>query len=169
MWPNWDIHYALMRANTNFKYGIVPPPAAAGGRHFFTGNAPGFGIPKGAKFADDSWELIKFILSPEQLALPFVEANNTPPRKSMVANRDVWKQHTKFFDPDAMLELAKAKEEAAKNPPKISTWAQMSTAMNEEMTLVWADKQPLADGVKKVAERWDKLLKEAEIDPDVGG
>jgi hypothetical protein len=45
----------------------------------------------------------------------------------------------------------------------------MSTAITEEVTLIWAEKQSLADGFKKVAERWDKLLKEGEVDPDSGG
>jgi len=170
MWPNWDVHYVLMRDTTNFRYGIVPPPASTkSGKHFFIGNAPGFGIPKGAKYADDSWELLKFILTPEMLVIPFLEGNNTPPRKSMVANRDIWKKQTKYWDADAMLEVAKAKEQFARNPAKISNFAQINTAFTEEMTLVWADKQSLQDGVKKVTERVDKLLKEAEVDPDNGG
>jgi len=169
MWTDWDIHYVLDRDLASFKFGIVPPPAAnGGGKHFFIGNAPGFGIPKGAKYADDSWELVKQIMQPDMLLLPFLAGANTPPRKSMVTNREMWKQNPKLFDPDAMVEIAKAKEQAARNPPKISNWAEMSTAINEEMTLVWADKQPLADGVKKVQDRWEKLLKEAEVDPDVG-
>jgi hypothetical protein len=101
--------------------------------------------------------------------LPFLAGANTPPRKSMVNNRDMWKQHPMMFDPDEMLAIAQAKEKAARNPPKISTWAQMSTAITEEVTLIWAEKQSLADGFKKVAERWDKLLKEGEVDPDSGG
>jgi multiple sugar transport system substrate-binding protein len=170
MWPNWDVHYVLMRANTNFKYGIVPPPASPkSGKHFFIGNAPGFGIPKGSKNADDSWELLKFVLSPEMLVIPFLEGNNAPPRKSQSTNPDLWKKQTKFFDPDAMFQIAKAKEQFARNPAKISNFAQINTAFTEEMTLVWADKQSLADGVKKVTERVDKLLKEAEVDPDNGG
>jgi multiple sugar transport system substrate-binding protein len=170
MWTNWDVHYVWMRPNTNFRYGIAPPPASpTGGKHYFTGNAPGFGIPKGAKNPDESWGLIKHIMTPEMLMIPFIDGNNAPPRKSMSNDREMWKKHPKFFDPEAMLEIAKAKEAAAKNPPKISTWAQMSTAMNEEMSLVWANKQPLAEGVKKVQERWEKLLKEGEVDPDVGG
>jgi ABC-type glycerol-3-phosphate transport system substrate-binding protein len=159
-----------MRANTNFKYGVVPPPASPkSGKHYFIGNAPGFGIPKGAKYADDSWELLKFILSPEMLVIPFLEGNNASPRKSQSSNAEIWKKQTKFFDPDAMFQIAKAKEQFARNPAKISNFAQINTAFTEEMTLVWADKQSLSDGVKKVTERIDKLLKEAEVDPDIGG
>jgi hypothetical protein len=40
--------------------------------------------------------------------------------------------------------------------------------MREEMTLVWADKTPLADGVKNVAAKWDEYLKDAVVDTDVG-
>jgi multiple sugar transport system substrate-binding protein len=170
LWTDWDIRYVLGRDISNFRYGIVPPPAAkAGGKHFFVGNAPGFAILKGAKLPDDSWELIKHVFTPDSLILPFLAGANTPPRKSMVTNRDMWKKHPMMFDPDEMLDIAKAKEQAARNPPKISTWAQMSTAMSEEITLVWADKQSLGDGIKKVSERWDKLLKEGEFDPDTGG
>jgi multiple sugar transport system substrate-binding protein len=170
LWTDWDIRYVLGREISNFRYGIVPPPAAkAGGKHFFIGNAPGFGILKGAKLPDDSWELTKQLFKPESLMLPFLAGANTPPRKSMVNNRDMWKQHPMMFDPDEMLAIAQAKEKAARNPPKISTWAQMSTAITEEVTLIWAEKQSLADGFKKVAERWDKLLKEGEVDPDSGG
>jgi multiple sugar transport system substrate-binding protein len=170
LWTDWDIRYVLGREISNFRYGIVPPPAAkAGAKHFFVGNAPGFAILKGAKLPDDSWELIKHLFTPESLTLPFLAGANTPPRKSMVTNRDLWKKHPMMFDPDEMLDIAKAKEQAARNPPKISTWAQMSTAMSEEISLVWADKQSLGDGIKKVSERWDKLLKEGEFDPDTGG
>lgn len=168
MWPNWDIWYELNIGRVPFKYQIVPPPAAkGGGKHFFTGNAPGFGIPKGVKHPDESWELIKFLLSPESLTRLFLAANNTPSRRSLSTSKELWAQNKSLPDPSTMWETAKAKEANAKNPPKISTWAQMSTAMSEEMTLVWADKQSLSDGVKKVADRWNKLLQGAEVDPDV--
>jgi hypothetical protein len=42
----------------------------------------------------------------------------------------------------------------------------MLTALREETSLAWADKQPLDATLKKVNERWDKLLKESEVDQD---
>src|SRR5262245_347765 len=72
MWPNWDVYYQLDFDKANYKYGMVPPPPAPEGDGMpFTGNAPGFGLPTGAKRPDDSWELLKFVLTPESLTTAF--------------------------------------------------------------------------------------------------
>jgi ABC-type glycerol-3-phosphate transport system substrate-binding protein len=167
MWPNWDIWYLLNRDMVPFEYSIVPPPASPkSGDHFFTGNAPGYGIPKGVKHPDESWEFMKFLLSPESMTRMFLAANNTPCRKSMAGSAALWDQNPKLRDPKLMAEIAKAKEKNAKNPPKISNWAEMQKVHTEEMTLVWAGSQPLDAGVGKVNEQWNKLLKEGQVDPD---
>jgi multiple sugar transport system substrate-binding protein len=167
MWLNWDVYYQLDFDKASYKYGIVPPPPAPQGSGLrFTGNAPGFGIPTGAKRADDSWSLLKFTLSPESLTTAFEMAQNMPPRRSLSTSTDFWKK-AKVPDPALLVEMVQTREKGSRNPPKISTWAQMTTVMRDEMTLVWADKTPLADGLKNVAQKWDGLLKGAEIDPDV--
>ena len=167
LWPNWDIWYLLNLDRVPFKYSIVPPPASPkSGTHFFTGNAPGFGIAKGVKYPDDSWELIKFLLTPESLTRLFLAANNAPSRRSVVESRDFWQKNPKLPDPALNWEIAKLKQESAKNPPKISNWAEMTKAHQEEISLIWADKLALDAGIKKINERWEKLLKEADVDPD---
>jgi multiple sugar transport system substrate-binding protein len=166
IWPNWDVYYQLDLDKVGFKYGIVPPPPKASGLPF-TGNAPGFGLPTGAKRPDDSWELLKWVLTPESLTTAFLMAQNTPPRTSLSTSKAFWAQ-AKVPDPGVLAEMIQTKEKGLRNPPKISTWAQMTDAMKQEMSLVWADKEPLADGVKKVADQWNGLLKEAVIDKDIG-
>jgi multiple sugar transport system substrate-binding protein len=168
MWPNWDVYYQLDFDKANYKYGIVPPPPAPQNSGLrFTGNAPGFGIPTGAKRPDDSWALMKFALTPESLTTAFQMAQNMPPRRSLSTSTEFW-QKAKVPDPAILVEIVQTREKGLRNPPKISTWAQMTTAMREEMTLVWADKVSLADGVKNVSQKWDALLKGAEIDTDTG-
>jgi ABC-type glycerol-3-phosphate transport system substrate-binding protein len=167
MWPNWDIWYLLNLDKVPFKYSIVPPPASTRTKStVFYGNAPGFGITKAGKYQDQSWELLKFVLSPESLTRLFLAANNTPSRRSLAETLDLWKKNTRLPDPGLMAEIAKLKEKGAKNPPKPSNWPEMLNAHGEELSLVWADKQALDAGVKKVDERWAKLLKEAQIDKD---
>ena len=94
-------------------------------------------------------------------------AQNGPPRKSLAGSKDFW-QKAKVPDPAVLVEIVQAREKGTRNPPKVSPWAQMTTAMREQMALVWADKMPLADGVKSVATTWDGLLKDAVVDTDVG-
>jgi multiple sugar transport system substrate-binding protein len=168
MWPNWDVYYQLDFDKASYKYGLVPPPPAPGAEGYpFTGNAPGFGIPTGAKRPDDSWELMKFVLSPESLTTAFLLAQNGPPRKSLAGSKEFW-QKAKVPDPAVLVEIVQARDKGTRNPPKVSPWAQMTTAMREEMDLVWAGKEPVADGVKNVAAKWDGLLKDAVVDTDVG-
>jgi multiple sugar transport system substrate-binding protein len=166
IWPDWDEEYVLYRDQVKFQYGMVPPPASPGtNKNYFTGNAPGFGIPKGAKHPDDSWELLKMVESPDELTYLFVETYSGPPRRSLNGSIDMFKKNTQLADPSLAQQIYKAKE-MANTPPKISSWAQMLTAMSEEMTLVWADKQSLSDGVQKVSDRWNQLLQGAVFDID---
>jgi ABC-type glycerol-3-phosphate transport system substrate-binding protein len=166
IWPNWDVYYALYNGRVPFTYSLVPPPASPkGGANFFVGNAPGFGLPQGIKQPDAAWELEKFLMSRESLTRVFVASNTVPPRKSLATSEALFKQNPKIPDAAVITEIHKAKEKAAKNPPKISAWTEMLKAHSEEISLVWADKQALDAGVKKVEERWRTLLKEAEVDP----
>jgi hypothetical protein len=91
-----------------------------------------------------------------------------PPRKSLATSEALFKQNPQIPDASVITEIHKIKEQAAKNPPKISTWTEMLKANTEEITLVWADKLALDEGVKKIEERWSKLLKESEFDPATG-
>ena len=102
---------------------------------------------------------------PGTLTTAFLMAQNGPPRKSLAGSKDIW-QKAKVPDPAVLVEIVQAREKGTRNPPKISTWAQMTTALREEMSLVWAGKTPLADGVKNVSAKWDDFLKDAVVDTD---
>jgi multiple sugar transport system substrate-binding protein len=169
MWPNWDLRYQVDLPVFPFRFSLVPPPASPRtGLHYFTGNAPGFGIPQGAKYPDASWELLTHLLSPEALTRVYLATNNTPSRRSLVAGKELWQKNTALPDPELMWTIAKAKEKAAKNPPKISTWFEMTRVLAQEMNAVWNDQQDLKTGVQNVVQQWEVLLKDAEVDPDLG-
>jgi ABC-type glycerol-3-phosphate transport system substrate-binding protein len=169
MWPNWDIWYLLNLDKVPFTYSIVPPPPSPKNRNIaFYGNAPGFGILQTAKLPEHSWELLKFLLTPESLTRLFLAANNAPSRRSLAGSTALWQKNTRLPDPGLMAEIAKLKEQGAKNPPKPSNWPDMLTAHAEELSRVWSDQESLEGGVKKVEDRWARLLPEAQIDRDVG-
>lgn len=169
MWPRWDLRYQIDLPVFQCRFSPVPPPASPRtGLHYFTGNAPGFGIPQGAKERDASWELLKHLLSPQALTRVYLATNNTPSRKSLVSSPALWQKNTALPDPALMAELVRAREKAAKNPPKISTWFEMTRVLAQEMTAVWADQQDLKAGVQTVTRQWEVLLKDAEVDPDAG-
>ena len=169
MWPNWDLRFQVDLPVFPFRFSLVPPPASPRtGLHYFTGNAPGFGIPRGAKYPDASWELLQHLISPEALTRVYLATNNTPSRKSLAAGKELWQKNTALPDPDLMWTLARAKEKAAKNPPKISTWFEMTRVLTQEMNAVWSDQQDLKAGVQNVVQQWEVLLRDAEVDPDLG-
>jgi multiple sugar transport system substrate-binding protein len=168
MWPNWDLWFQLTLGKVPFTYTVVPPPAApATGTHVFWGNATGTGIPAGVKNPDASWDLLKFLMSPEAMTRIFLGAGITPPRASLTGTKEFWHKNTNLPDSALMLQLAQLKDKNARTLAKISNWAEMTTAHSEETTLVWAGKQSVADGLKKIGERWDKYLSEGEIDTDI--
>jgi len=132
----------------------------------FCGDAPGFGIVAGSKQPDAAWEFIKHLMTPESLTRVFLAANSPPPLLSMTSSPELWKQNPKIADPQLLYEIAQARWKAFRNNPKMSNWSEAWTAHDEELSLVWADEQPLDAGLQKVQDRWAALLKEADIDPD---
>ena len=54
------------------------------------------------------------------------------------------------------------KIKSARGPAKVTTTPKLATALTEEMSLVSADKVPLAEGVKKVTDRWNAILGESD-------
>ena len=87
----------------------------------------------------------------------------------MFATPDIFANHPKYgLDPQIAWEITQARMKSFENTPKVSTYAEMKTAMSQEMSLVWADTQGLQEGIEKVTQAWTDLLAGAKIDPDVG-
>jgi ABC-type glycerol-3-phosphate transport system substrate-binding protein len=169
MWSQWDIWYLLSNGKVPYQYQMVPlPKSPKAATHVSTANGGGYGLPKGTKHQDESWELMKFMLSPESLLRIFDASGAPPPRTSMLTKIDIWQSNKRLPDPKVAWEISQENQKGGRIAAKISKWPEMSTAHQEEMTLVWADKAPLDVGVKKVAERWDKLLSESQVDQDTG-
>jgi multiple sugar transport system substrate-binding protein len=168
MWPQWDIYCQLYQGKVPFTYSVAPPPASpASGTHVFWGNATGAGIPAGVKQPDASWELLKHILSPEAVTRIYMATGITPPRTSLTSANDFWRKNPNMPPADLMLDLIQLKEKTVRALAKISKYPEMTKAHDEEISLVWAHKQPLTDALKKAGERWDKLLQEGEVDADI--
>jgi hypothetical protein len=87
----------------------------------------------------------------------------------MFATPAIFENHPKYdLDSQVAWEITQARMKSFKNTPKISTYSEMKTAMSQEMSLVWADTQGLAEGIEKVTQAWTDLLAGAQTDPDVG-
>lgn len=170
MFAEWELYNTFYVGQVPFKWGCAPPPASPNtGVIYFCGDAPGWGIPKGVKHPEESWEWIKFLLTPESLTRLFHAIAAPPPRVSMFETPDIFAKHPKYgLDPQIAWEITQARMKAFKNTPKVGTYAEMKTAMSQEMSLVWAGTQSLEEGIEKVTKAWTDLLQGAEIDPDVG-
>ena len=170
MFAEWELYNTFYVGQVPFEWGVAPPPASPNtGEIMFCGDAPGWGIPKGVKHPDQSWEWIKFLLTPESLTRLFHAIAAPPPRVSMFETPDIFAKHPNYgADPQICWEITQARMKAFKNTPKVSTYAEMKTAMAEEMSLVWVDSQGLEEGIEKVTKAWTDLLPGADIDPDVG-
>jgi len=166
MWLNWENAYALDLGRMPFTYSVAPPPASPNTKKsVFCGDAAGYGIPLGVKSPDASWDFINFLLSPDSLTRVFILTLTPPPRMPMI-EPELWKKIPNLPDPALCADISKARFENFYNSPKMSNWNEVWTVQSEEMSLVWADKEKLEDGIAKVAEGWNKLVKEADIDPD---
>jgi multiple sugar transport system substrate-binding protein len=168
MWVQWDVWYVLNVGKVPFQYGIAPLPAPdqAANKHIFFNETPAWAIVKGTKAQDDAWELVKHLLTPDSQRIIFYQSNLTPSRKSVTADKSLWEKSKDLPNPGLMYELTQAKEQSNRNHYKVTKWPEMLTSLREETSLAWADKQPLDATLKKVNERWDKLLKESEADRD---
>jgi multiple sugar transport system substrate-binding protein len=170
MFAEWELYNTLYVGEVPFKWGCAPPPASPDTDVIkFCGDAPGWAIPVGVKYADTSWEWIKFLLTPESLTRLFHAIAAPPPRVSMFETKDIFTNHPKYgLDPQIAWEITQARMKSFENTPKVSTYAEMKTAMSQEMSLVWADTQDLNAGIEKVTQAWTDLLEGAKIDSDVG-
>lgn len=166
IWLDWELSYALNLGRLPFTQGVAPPPASPDtNKIVFCGDAPGFAIPVGAKTPQASWDFINFLLTPDSLTRVFVATAAPPPRISMIS-ADLWKKIPNLPDPQLAADISNLRFKSFYNGPKMSNWGEVWNAQREEMSLVWADSQPFDTGITKVADRWNKLLKEAVIDPD---
>jgi len=170
MFAEWELYNTLYVGQVPFKWGCAPPPASPNTDGImFCGDAPGWSIPVGVKYADTSWEWIKFLATPDSLTRLFHAIAAPPPRVSMFATPAIFENHPKYdLDSQVAWEITQARMKSFKNTPKISTYSEMKTAMSQEMSLVWADTQGLAEGIEKVTQAWTDLLAGAQTDPDVG-
>jgi hypothetical protein len=105
-------------------------------------------------------------MSPEALERVFMATNAEPPRMSMATDVELWRKNTALPEPDVAYELTAARFEAFYNTPKVSNWAEMWQAHNEELSLAWADDQTLEQALDKVVDRINSLISEADIDQD---
>ncbi len=166
MWLDWELAYALNLGRTPFTYSVAPTPASPDtNKIVFCGDAPGFGIPAGAKTPQASWDFINFLLSPDPLTRVFVATAAPPPRISMISP-DLWKKIPNLPDPQLAADISDLRFKSFHNGPKMSNWGEIWNVQGEEMSLVWADTQTLDAGIAKIADRWNKLIKESDIDPD---
>jgi multiple sugar transport system substrate-binding protein len=166
-WFDWSPYGLVYASQMPFKYSYAPPPASPTTKKFvFCGDAPGFGILKGAKHPDESWAFITWLNTPENLEAVFLSTGTEPPRMSIATNPEMWKKSTKYPDSQIGLELTVERFKGFYNTPKTSNFVEMWQAHNEEISLAWADKQPLKDALNKANDRINALLKEATIDQD---
>ncbi|NLE43660.1 MAG: extracellular solute-binding protein [Chloroflexi bacterium] len=170
MFAEWELYNAFYPGEVPFEWGCAPPPASPDtGEIMFCGDAPGFGIPRGVKYADMSWEFIKFLMTPDSLLRLFHAIAAPPPRVSMFETPVIFEEHPNYgLDAQVAWEISQARLGSFKNTPKVSTYAEMKTAMSEEMSLVWAGTMDLNEGIEKVTQAWTDLVQGATIDPDVG-
>lgn len=166
-WIDWSPYGVVYAPTMPFTYSYAPPPASpTTKKHVFCGDAPGFGILKGAKYPDETWAVIEWIYTPEALEAVFIATGTEPSRMSVATDPDMWKRNTKFPDSQIALELTVERFKGFYNTPKTSNFVEMWQAHNEEVSLAWADEQPLPDALEKANERINALLEEADIDPD---
>jgi len=167
-WLDWSPYGLVYAPQMPFTYSYAPPPASPTTKKFvFCGDAPGFGILKGAKHPDESWALIAWLNTLDACETIFDYTGQEPPRISIATDTGLWQRNTKFVDSAVGLELTKARfNDGFYNTPKTSNFVEMWQAHNEEISLAWADKQPLKDALNKANDRIDALLKEATIDQD---
>jgi multiple sugar transport system substrate-binding protein len=167
-WLDWSPYGQVYATQMPFKYSYAPPPASPKTKkHVFCGDAPGFGILKGAKHPDESWAYIQWINTPESMETVFQFTGQEPPRMSVATDPKLWERNTKFPDSKIGYEMTVTRfKEGFYNTPKVSNFVEMWNAHNEEISLAWTDKQPLADALSKANSRIDDLLKEAKVDQD---
>jgi len=167
-WFDWSPMGPIYKPNYPFTFSYAPPPAPPSTKKFvYCGDAPAFGILKGVKHPDESWAYITWINTPESVETIFDITGQEPPRMSVAQDPGLWQRNTKYPDSSIGLELTKHRfKEGFYNTPKVSNFVEMWQAHNEEISLVWVDKQPLKDALNKVNDRINALLKEATVDQD---
>jgi len=166
-WLDWSPYYQVYLDQMPFKYSVAPPPASPVSKtHVFCGDAPGFGILKGAQHPDDSWAFIAHLMSKEALERVFLATNAEPPRMSMATDVELWRKNKKLPEPEICYELTAARFKAFYNTPKVSNWLEMWQAHREELSLAWSGDQTLEEALNKAVDRVNDLIPEATIDQD---
>jgi multiple sugar transport system substrate-binding protein len=169
-WLDWSVFGQVYKQTDAmpFTYSYAPPPASpTTKKHVFCGDAPGFGILKGAKHPDESWAYIEWINKPESLDAVFQYTGTEPPRISVATDAKMWERNTKYPDSAIGHELTVARfKEGFYNTPKVSNFVEMWQAHNEEMSLAWTDDQTLDEALTKATDRINTLLQEGNVDQD---
>ena len=167
-WMDWSPMGPTYSKSFPFKFSYAPPPPAPATKKLvFCGDAPAFGVLKGVKHPDQSWQLIEWINTPESTTTIFDVTGQEPPRMSVATNEQLWLNNKAFPDAQIGHELTVTRfKEGFLNTPKVSNFAEMWQAYTEEVSLAWVNKQSLADALNKADTRVNDLLKDATVDQD---
>ena len=167
-WMDWSPMGPSYSKSFPFKFSYAPPPPSPRTKKLvFCGDAPAFGILKEVKHPDESWALVMWLNTPESTTIIFNVTGQEPPRMSVAQDPNLWSNNKAFPDSAIGHELTVTRfKEGFYNTPKVSNFAEMWQAYNEEISLAWVDKQSLADATSKANDRINALLKEATIDQD---
>jgi multiple sugar transport system substrate-binding protein len=168
MWIDWSPYGLVYADQMPFKYSYAPPPASPDTKKtVFCGDAAAFGFLKGGKHLDESWAVLEWLNQPDSLEYIFHQTGSEPGRMSVSMDEAMWKRDTKYPDSQIGYELTVARyKDGFYNIPKVSNFNEMWQAYSEEISLAWADSQPLSDALGKADERINALLPEATIDKD---
>lgn len=166
MWWEWELYYQMNLGRMPFTYSIAPIPANPRTKKYgFAGDHMGWGILAGSQNPEAAWSYLAFLMTEESLRRLFLAVAQPPPFLSLFT-AEWFTSHKALPEPDLCYEITQLRLQNIYNGPKMSNWNELWTVQGEEMSLVWAEDQPLEQGINKVVERWNSLLKEADIDPE---
>lgn len=140
---NWFVAGSVWNnfKEVSFQWGALPTPRGKSGRtSVVTGGGQAWFIPKQARYQDESWELVKWVVSPEMMTKEVQEGLTVPARKS-VANSTVWLSRR----PPAHMGLLVEAMDYLHTDPLLVNIVEVRQVIEQNLAELWQDKRSAAD------------------------
>jgi multiple sugar transport system substrate-binding protein len=142
-----------------FTWDASHVPRGRNGKYAASGGGTGQGVAGGGKNPDESWELMKFLLSPEALYIEIVKDQlNMPGRKSQANS----KEYLNSGQPPKNLKVFVDGLPFLRPDPQTTNWDEINAELTKEMAPLWSGEKSAREVANAVKRAVDPLLKQAE-------
>ena len=139
------------------KWAVAPAPFAKKQGSYLGGTA--LAIPTGAKNTNGAWDLMQFLLKPEQQELVYTKAGAAPATTAALKSKTLTAPDSFFYQNQEPFSIFEEALKTATPFPYVSGWPEIDKAMTDAVTAALRGKKTPEQALKDAAKTSDKALK----------